>query len=262
MAFTGKRPFTSIEKSKYRINTGIFFQKKPVFSIRINTPKKALMTLPPPVTLVIVDDSAIFRDGVKTMLRRCKNQVQVIGEASNGKEALEVINMEKPDIVLLDIQMAVMDGIETCVILKEQFPLMGIIALSTFNEQNVVLEMAEAGADGYLLKTTTSAEVLKAINEVYEGKRFFSSEVTGHLANIINENNSYRSKKAKSKLSEREKDIVRLMCLGDCNKEIASKLGLTKRTVESYREKIIDKLGARNSMDAVVHAIKNKIFKI
>jgi DNA-binding NarL/FixJ family response regulator len=176
---------------------------------------------------------------------------------------VETAGKFQPDIVITDIKMPQMDGIEACKIIKKRFPEIKVIALSMFNEDNLIIDMLEAGAKGYLLKNTKTPELLLAAKEVFEGRAYYCAETSARLAKMIAESkyipyhyhhNQYFSKK--------EKEIMRLICQQYTNKEIASNMNLSIRTIESYREKIQEKTESRNSIGIVIYAIRHNIFQL
>jgi DNA-binding NarL/FixJ family response regulator len=212
-------------------------------------------------SIIIADDHAIFRDGFKMLLKK-QNKVKLVAEAANGKELLEKVKEYQPDVVITDIKMPVMDGIAACHALRRDFPSVKIIALSMFNDDHLVIEMLEAGANGYLLKNTNKSELLLAICTVKEGGSYYcdatSEKLSFKIAGIQQRGN--RSKPAK--LTETEKEIMRLICQQYSNKEIALAVKLSVRTVESYRIKIQLKTGAKNTAGIVIYSIRHQIFQL
>ncbi len=213
------------------------------------------------IKLVIADDHEIFREGFKLLLRN-QTTVELVGEAENGRELLQVVRQQQPDIVIVDIKMPVMDGIEACKAIRKEFPAIQVIALSMFNDDSLIVDMLEAGAKGYLLKNTNREELVQAASAVYKGNPYYCSATSEKLTRMIGESkfNPYRSKPA-VKFTPRELDIIKLMCEQFTSKEIAQQLGLSIRTVESHREKIQEKAEAKNSIGIVVYAIKHELFK-
>lgn len=215
-----------------------------------------------PIKIAIADDHAIFRDGFKVLLKN-QDELELVGEAEDGKELLEVTGRELPDVAIVDIKMPKMDGIEACRTIRKKFPEVKVIALSMFNDDNLVVDMLEAGARGYLLKNTNKQELIQATKAVYEGSTYYCSATSAKLTKMIAESkfNPYRQHPAQH-FTSREKDIIRLVCEQYTNKEIATKLGLSVRTVESHREKIQEKMGAKNSVGVAIYAIKHKLYEI
>lgn len=214
--------------------------------------------------LVLADDHAIYRDGLKLLLKKVKDvTVEVAAEAGSGAELVELAEKIQPDMVITDIMMPGMDGIAAIRLLRKKHPQLFIIALSSFDETRMVLDTLEAGANAYLLKNTSKEEMLQAIKAVSEGGAYYCSEVSVLLIKKIKESNLSSDKKPQvAELTPREQEIIKLICKGHSNKEIATILSLSKRTVEGYREKIMSKVQARNSLDIMTYAIKNNLYKI
>lgn len=217
-----------------------------------------------PIKIIIADDHVIFREGLKLLVRKLKtSEISLIGEAGNGIELLSLLENTMPDIILTDIQMPVMDGIEVTRIITSKFPNVGIIALSTFNDENLVMDMLEAGARGYMLKNTTKEDLLVAIRKVSMGGIYYSSETFVHLTKKTKSDEFVRSdKRMRDRLTEKELSIIKHLCNALSNKEIAVIENLSKRTVESHRENIMEKINGKNVIDLMSFAIKNNIHKI
>jgi len=215
-----------------------------------------------PIRIVLADDHEIFRDGFQTMLTK-HTDVELIGEAENGKELIIQVEKLKPDVIITDIKMPGMDGIEATKILSERFPETGIIALSMFDEDNLVVDMLEAGAKGYLIKNAPKQEILEAIRTVYEKGTYYCHHTSNKLAQMIAKSkfNPYKKQK-KIHFTDREIEVIQLIC-GECsNKEMASQLNLSVRTIEGYRDKVLEKMEVKNTAGIVVYAIKHGFYKI
>lgn len=212
-----------------------------------------------PISIVIADDHEIFRNGFKLLLKD-QRELKLIGEAEDGAQLIEVVNELHPDVVITDIKMPHKDGIEATKILKGSNPELKVIALTNFNDDSLIIDMLDAGAKGYLLKNTNQQELLQAARTVMDGNYYYCSATSSKLTKLIAESkyNPYRSTPT-IKLTPREKDIIQLICKEYSNKEIAVALNLSTRTVESYREKIQQKIGARNVVGVVFFAIKNHL---
>jgi DNA-binding NarL/FixJ family response regulator len=212
------------------------------------------------IKLIIADDHEIFRDGLKLMLAR-QDEIELIGEADNGKDLVEMVEKLHPDVVMTDIKMPIMDGIEATRHLTEHFPEVGIIGLSMFNEDNLIIDMLEAGAKGYLLKNADKKEVLEAIKTVYQQDNYYCRQTSAKLAQMIAKSkfNPF-TQKVRPEFSEREKEIIALICQEFTNKEIGEKLFLSSRTVEGYRMKILEKMNVKNTVGIVVYAMKHGFY--
>jgi DNA-binding NarL/FixJ family response regulator len=214
-----------------------------------------------PINIVLADDHEIFRDGFRVMLKKIP-QINLIGEASNGKELLNIAQTLNPDVIITDIKMPEMDGIEATRLLTGMFPDIGIIAFSMFDEENLIVDMLEAGARGYLLKNAPKEEIITAVKSVYKKQNYYCSSTSAKLTLMIaNSNYNPNKKSVRPVFSDKEIKVIKLICKEYSNKEIADQLSLSKRTVEGYREKILEKINARNTVGIVVYAIKNKIFE-
>jgi two-component system response regulator NreC len=215
-----------------------------------------------PIQIVIADDHEIFRGGFKLLLKN-QDELELVGEAENGRELLEVVANKRPDIAITDIQMPIMDGIDACRDICKKFPETKVIALSMFNEDNLIIDMLEAGARGYLLKNTNKNELLLAAKTVYQGSTYYCNATSAKLTKMIAESkfNPYIHQPVK-KLTVREIEIIKLICKQLTNKEIAEQLNLSIRTIETHREKIQEKTGSKNSIGVAIYAIKHDIFQL
>jgi len=215
-----------------------------------------------PIKIIIADDHQIILDGLSSLLSKEKN-VQIAGDAANGEELVEKARLQKPDIVLTDIQMPVMDGIEATRMLLRENEQLGIIALTMHEETHLIVDIVEAGARGYLLKNTGKTELLKAINTVYEGDTYYCKEATDKLLSLVSKANFYPFKpNDKPVFTKPEIQVMQLICQQFSSKEIAATIGINKRSVDSQRERIQKKIGARNLAGIVLYAIRNGIYSI
>jgi len=209
--------------------------------------------------VMLVDDHKLFRKGLR-MLIDALSRFEVGGEASNGVEFLNMLDIDKPDIVMLDIAMPEMDGIEAARLALMKYPDLKIITLSMFGEQDYYFKMVDAGVKGFLLKNSDFSEVKMALETVMEGGNYFSRELLMNLVNSLK--NSPEELTPDSPLSDREKEIILLICKGMSTQEIADSLCLSKRTVDSHRANILLKTGCRNTASLVVYAIKEKLVEL
>lgn len=208
----------------------------------------------PKIKVLIVDDHGIFRDGIKLVLSQT-DDFEAIGEASNGKIFLEFINVSLPDIVLMDISMPIMDGITASKIALEKYPNLKIISLSMFGDEEYYFKMIEAGAKAVIFKKSGAEELLYALREVAKGNNYFSQELLKKLVFKI----STPQNKEQLQISEREKDVLALICNGYTNKEIAEKLFISAKTVDRHRTSLLQKTETRNSAHLVMFAMQNKL---
>jgi len=206
------------------------------------------------VRLFLVDDHQLFRNGLKYILNERKD-MQVTGEASNGREFLDLLDFVKPDVVLMDIGMPVMDGIEATRRALEKFPKLKILVLSMYDESEYYNSMIELGVKGFVLKDMDNEELYEAIRKVSTGGTHFSQEL---LLSIIKK----KTPENKIILTRREKEILDLICKGYSNQQISDKLIISQRTVERHRANLLTKTDSRNSISLVVYAIKNRLISI
>lgn len=207
------------------------------------------------ITVLIADDHRIFREGLKEMLLT-DPQILLKGEASNGKELLLKAKQLAPDVIITDIRMPLMDGIETTKKLCRVYPGSRIIALSSFSEDYLIVDMIEAGAQGFLLKGVGQRELMTAIRTVYEHKPYFCVAITEKLTKIVAGKYNEKTSLRQVSLTEIEKQIVVFICKEYTNKEIADRMEVGKRTIESYRMRIMDKLGAKSVATVITYALR------
>jgi DNA-binding NarL/FixJ family response regulator len=210
------------------------------------------------MNILLVDDHTLFRNGLKMLLDTLPGYV-VTGEASNGKEFLNMIRKDHYDIVFLDIEMPEISGIEAAKQAIEIDPDLKIITLSMYGDEEYYDQMVEAGAKGFLLKNTNLQEVKTAIDTVMSGGDYFSQELMQNL--LRNYKLTKEQKSAESELSEREIEILLLISEGLSNQEIGDKLFISKRTVEKHRANILDKTNCRNTAGLIMYAIKKQLIE-
>lgn len=212
--------------------------------------------------VLLADDHEIFLDGLQAVLQKQPN-IEVVGLASNGAECIKMTQSTKPDIILTDIMMPVMDGIAATKYLTEYHPGVRIIALSMFDQDNLIVDMLEAGASGYLIKNAHKSEILDAIHSVYQNIPYYCRSTTTRLARLIGQSKFKPQNQSESVIfSEKEKEIIRMICEEKTTKEIAGRLYMGSRTVEGYRIKILEKMQVRSVAGIVIYAIKHKLFNV
>ena len=202
------------------------------------------------INAVLADDHEIVRKGIKVLLED-DGHVNVIAEASDGNEAIEKVGELKPDLLITDIRMPEVDGLQTTQRVREAYPETKILVLSMHDDEDYILKSAEYGADGYLLKDTSKPEFIKAIEAVMAGQKYFSGDISNILVNsYLNIKTgspaSEEIKSSESILTKRERQILSLIYNGVSNKDIAEELGKSVRTVETHRFNIMKKLEVKN----------------
>ena len=210
------------------------------------------------IQIIIADDHQLFRNGLKILLNSFPD-FEVTGEVSNGEEFLKVVNTIPADIVLMDINMPEMDGIEATRKGLKLCPDLKIIALSMYGEEEYYYKMVDAGAKGFLLKDSDISEVKEAILTVSKGGSYFSQELLYHVIQKI-KHREHESKTAN--LSKREKEILSKICEGFSNQEIADALFISKRTVDKHRANLLGKTNSKNTASLILFAIRNKLIEI
>jgi len=206
------------------------------------------------IRILIADDHRVFIDGMIALLKQVPG-MEVVADAENGQQMTEQCAIHQPDVVLSDIQMPVMDGIEATAQIHKRFPKIKIVALTMLNESMFIKQMLEAGAAGYVLKTIDKEELINVIKKVAAGEKHFSAEVTAQLLN----NFSAKSSSPLDNLTKREKEILALIAQGLTDKEIADKVFLSPLTIITHRKNILGKLGLKNKVELTRFAIDNKL---
>ena len=206
--------------------------------------------------ILIADDHQMFIDGIKSLLSSNK-QFSVIAEAHNGQEVLNILSKEKVDIVLLDMNMPVLDGMQALKMIKEKFPLVKVIMLTMFSTRDYIEKLLKAGANGYILKNTGKEELTLGIETVMQGGSFFSKEVTERIMEGLQGKKYNHQNNGLIELTDREKEVLTLIVKEMTTQEIADKLFISTNTVETHRKNLISKLNVRNIAGLVKYAIQN-----
>lgn len=215
------------------------------------------------ISIIIADDHQIFRVGFKNVIANQKKvHLAFVAEACNGLELVEQVALHQPDIVITDINMPLMDGIQACRIIKESNPSTKVIALSMYDDDGLVLEMVRAGASGYLAKNAEQEEVLSAIKNVSEGFTYFKREMTTPIVATGNCNPVNPKGVSIAQFTPTEIALIKLICKQLTNKEIAHLLKLSTRTVEDYRRRIQERINAKNGVGIVLFALENGLVKL
>ena len=213
--------------------------------------------------IVLVDDHVLLRTGLSALVGSFHN-CSVLFEANNGKDFIEKLNPDMPpDIVLMDINMPEMDGYETAAWLKNNYPLVKVVALSMYDNENSIIRMFRAGVKGYILKDADPSELEAAINSVITKGYYYTELVTGRLIHSINvldeEDNNVKNL---VQLNDREIQFLKLVCSELTYKEIADKMVLRPRTIDGYRDALFEKLNVKTRVGLVMYAIKNGIVSL
>lgn len=207
------------------------------------------------IDILIADDHKVFREGLHSLLSNLSD-IRVIGEAANGREVLALLKTQRPDIILMDIAMGDTSGIDTTRLVKERHPDVRILVLSMHAESRYIVKMLEAGASGYLLKDAGSAEMVTAIRTVYAGDTYYSRQVSDTLIEHLTRGSQRKANNTGVPLTKRELEVLQLIGEEYSNPEIAEKLSISIRTVDTHRRNLLEKLGAKNTAGLVKHAIR------
>ena len=212
------------------------------------------------IKIVLVDDEILFRKGISFLLEREEN-IDVIFEASNGEELIAYLNQSsnKPDIIIMDLKMPILNGVEATKIIRKNFPEIKIIALTSYDTKSFIANMIQVGAVAYLIKNTTPKDLLHTINQVFLKGFFYNENVLETIKETIISSKTSKSNLEGSFLSPREIEILQLICLQKTTIEIAEELFLSPRTVEGHRNNLLLKTESRNIAGLVVYAIQNEI---
>ncbi|MBN1118759.1 MAG: response regulator transcription factor [Bacteroidales bacterium] len=212
------------------------------------------------INIIIADDHKMFRDGISYVLEKIKG-VKVIGEASTGEDVLNLLKTMKPDIILMDISMPVLDGIQATKKITAEYPELKVIALSMFGDQDYYYKMIQSGAKGFLLKESGKDELEQAIFSVSRGENYFSQELLRKIIFNMGQTKYIAQDEASNiiKLTSRELDVLKLTCRGLSNQEISDKLFISTKTVEGHKTSLLNKTNTRNTASLIVFAIKNKL---
>ena len=233
-------------------------------------PSNPILPLMKPIKLMLVDDHSIVRDGIRLLLDQAEG-FEIIDEANNGEEALEKLKAlqseptKLPQLVLMDISMPGMSGIQTTQVISRLYKNVRVLMLSMHNNEDYILRSVEAGAYGYLLKDSSSDEMIKAIRLVATGEKYYSSPVasiilSGYMQQLKKGSSTGRSN-GRSKLSNKEKEILQFLIDGMSSREIAEKLQLSVRTIDNHRANMMRRLQVRNAAELVRIAVEDKLLQ-
>ena len=216
------------------------------------------------IKVLIVDDHRVVREGLSAILKN-KENLDVVGEAQDGQEAVEHARTLDPDVVLMDVSMPRMGGVEATRIIKREFPHIGIIALTMYEEQQYIFDLVRAGATGYLLKDSDSAQIVKAIQSIYRGESLIHPSVASKILaefSLLAQKKGKKGSWVEHDLTEREITVLRLVADGKTNKEIANALDLSEKTVKNHVRNIFHKLQVYDRTQAAILAIRKGLIEL
>lgn len=218
------------------------------------------MTTSLPIRVIIADDHDIYRDGLQLLLSK-NPEIQIVGEADNGEKLVLMAKHHKPDIILTDLRMPLMDGIKAIKEINNFDTTIRIIALSSFDSEQMIVDALEAGALGYIVKNAQKGEIFEAIKTVHTFLPYYCKTTSIRLVKLISQSkfNPHKNQK-KDILSQKEKEMIRLICEEKTSKEIGKTLFMSVRTVESWRRKISEKINAKTAVGITLFAIRNSIY--
>ncbi|MFO7168985.1 MAG: response regulator transcription factor [Chloroflexota bacterium] len=203
-----------------------------------------------PIRVLIVDDHAIVRQGLRAIMRITPGMV-LVGEAGDGAEALQLVASQRPDLVLMDLVMPTMDGVQATAAIKRDYPTTRVLALTTFSDAELVLGAVQAGADGYLLKDVDVSELARAIRTVHSGQPYLHPEATRHLIQA-----TARPEPAAVRLTPREQEVLARVARGLTNRQIADDLVISEKTVSVHVSNLLSKLGMTSRTQAALYAAR------
>jgi DNA-binding NarL/FixJ family response regulator len=206
------------------------------------------------IRIVLADDHPLIREGFKSLLNKSE-KFEIVGEAENGRELIEIAGRIKPDIILTDVKMPVMNGLDAIEELAKNFPVMKFIVLTMHEEREYIVNALKIGASGYLLKTIEGPELEKAITTIFQGGKYFSPIVTNILAETVKRPETNET----SEITPREKEVLDLVSQGKSTKQIADQLGISIRTVESHRINMLKKMKVSNTAELIKKALELRL---
>lgn len=211
------------------------------------------------IKIAIADDYKIYRDGLKVGLSADDN-LEVIMEADNGEELMNALKSVTPDVIIMDLKMPIMDGMEATKEVRAKYPGIKVLVVTMYDDDKFIIHLMEIGANGYLLKNTEPEEIRKSIYAVHENGYYFNDVVNkALLKKLVLKNNLKPSFNKNVELTEREMEVLKLICEEKTAAEIAKEIFLSPRSVEGIRQRLIEKVGVRNTAGLVMFAVKNNM---
>ncbi|HEX6915658.1 MAG TPA: response regulator transcription factor [Chitinophagaceae bacterium] len=211
------------------------------------------------IRLIIADDHELLREGLSAVMAK-EPSIELIATADNGAELVKLVQVHQPDVVLTDLVMPVMDGVEATRRIRQVSPVTEVIALSMFDDQSLVVDILEAGAIGYLLKNADKSAILEAIRCAANHQHYYSREISIKLARYVSQTRARQISQVS--FTEKELEVIRYICLEFTTKEIGEQLFNSKRTVDGYRSEILRKTNARGTAGIVIYAIQHNLFSL
>ena len=210
-------------------------------------------------SVLLADDHAVVRKGLRFLLDQSEH-VHVVAEASDGREAIDLAQKLRPNLVIIDIQMPMLNGIDAAAQIVKEHPETAVIILSMYSDESYILRALNAGAKAYLLKDSVETDILHAVSAVMKGKPFFSPAITETLLeDYVRLMNQQGIQDSYNLLTDREKEVLQLLAQGKTNKEVAGLLDLSVYTVESHRANLMQKLSLRNTAEIVLYAVRKNL---
>ena len=213
------------------------------------------------IKVLVADDHTILRQGIKSLLAN-EEEIEVIGEAKNGREALTIIEETLPDVILMDIAMPGLNGLEATRRIKKKFPRMKVLVLTMYTNEEYIFQILNAGANGYLVKETAFQDLISAIKAVYKNEAFMSPSISKKVINSYIKRAQNDEEETCEVLTTREREILQLIAEGNSSKKIAELLFISPKTVETHRTHIMDKLNIHNRTGLVKYAIRKGIVDV
>ena len=213
------------------------------------------------IKIITVDDHKIIRDGLRSLLLG-NSEIKIIGEAGHGYQLFDLLKEKQPDVIVLDIALPKISGIEIAKIISKDYPQIKILILTANTDEHTFISSVKAGVKGFLPKDTSKEEFIEAVKTVYKGKHYFGKNISETLFKTLSDSLLNGNEKNEEKLSSREIEIIRLFALGHSYKEIAETLYISTRTVETHKNNILKKLKLKNTIDLVKYAIKERIIEL
>jgi DNA-binding NarL/FixJ family response regulator len=211
-----------------------------------------------PIKVMVADDHRLFRQGLISLMKTHSEEVQVIGEASTGREAIQMARREQPQVILMDIYMPDGDGLQATKVIREENPDIAVIILTSSEEDEHIYEAVRLGAAGYLLKNLDVDELFELLTGVTRGEAAITKAMAARMLRSVSRH-SYRQEGCEECLTERELEVLKLVAAGESNTQIAQKLCITVNTVKTHLKNILSKLNLENRTQAATYAVKNKL---